>query len=78
MKEGIKTLWKRVDKHFSEGDESNLSTKLIENIGKNIEGEYGKVTNRVQALLNSVYKDSGLVMDWRRDEIVAVFTKLLK
>lgn len=78
MKEGIKTLGKRVDKHFSDGDEVNLSSRLIEKIMRSIEADYLRLTNRVMTLLGTVYRDSGLDMDWKREDISPVFTKLLR
>ena len=75
MREGIKTLGKRVDKHFSEGDDLNLAVKLVEKIMKALEAEFLKITNRVSNLLAGIYRDSGLDMGWRRDDITAAFAK---
>jgi hypothetical protein len=74
IKDGIKSLVKRVTKHF--GDEGHLDPLSIR-VLKEAEAEYLKLINRMNALLQGTYRDQGLEMTLKREDVSAVFAKQL-
>lgn len=72
VKDGIKQLVKRVTKHF--GDEGHLDPLSIR-ILKEAESEYLKTVNRITALLQGTYRDQGLELPLKREDVTAAFAK---
>ncbi|KAF3939974.1 hypothetical protein ABW19_dt0210613 [Dactylella cylindrospora] len=72
VKDGIKQLVKRVTKHF--GDEGHLDPLSVR-ILKEAENEYLKLVNRMNALLQGTYRDQGLEMPLKREDVTAAFAK---
>lgn len=75
IRRGIETLRKRVDKHFADSDDAALCAKLLEKLSSCLEKEYIEAHRRVQKLLLTVYKDSGLEMEFLVADIIAAFKK---
>lgn len=74
IRRGIETLKKRVDKHFGDADDPNLSRSLVQRVLKECESSYLAVSERTRKINESVYEGS-LELEWRRDDVVAAFRR---
>ncbi|KAF3923789.1 hypothetical protein AA313_de0206910 [Arthrobotrys entomopaga] len=72
VKDGIKALVKRVTKQF--GDEGSLDPLSIR-VLKEAENQYLKLVNRINSLLQGTYRDQGLEMPLKREDVTAAFAK---
>jgi hypothetical protein len=75
IKRGIETLRKRVDKHFGDSDDPALCAKLLEKLFTSLEKEYIETHRRVQKLMLTAYKDSGLEIEFLVADITGAFKK---
>lgn len=69
IRRGIETLRKRVEKHFGDADEAELSRGLVVKVLKAAEGVYMEVGERVSRVIKEVY-EGGLEMEWRREDVI--------
>lgn len=69
IRRGIETLRKRVEKHFGDADEAELSRGLVVKVLKACEGVYIEVGERVGRVIKEVY-EGGLELEWRREDIL--------
>lgn len=74
MRRGVDTLRKRVEKHFGDADEAELSRALVAKVLRQCEAFYVGVRERLGKLITDVYED-GLEMDWKREDVVAAFRR---
>ncbi|OLL22441.1 Exocyst complex component 1 [Neolecta irregularis DAH-3] len=72
VKKGIEALYKRVDKHFGDEEES-LQGDMLPTVWKALRAEYISITDRRNRLLRSYYTDQE--MDWNTTEIKNWFAK---
>lgn len=69
IRRGIETLRKRVEKHFGDADEAELSRGLVVKVLQAAEGVYMEVGERVNRVIKEVY-EGGLEMEWRREDVI--------
>lgn len=69
IRRGIETLRKRVEKHFGDADEAELSRGLVVKVLKATEGVYMEVGERVSRVIKEVYEGE-LEMEWRREDVI--------
>ena len=74
MRRGIETLRKRVEKHFGDADEAELSRALVAKVLRQCEAFYIGVRERLGKVIAEVYEDS-LEVDWKREDVVAAFRR---
>lgn len=74
VRKGVDTLKKRIEKHFGDADEPNLSSGLVEHVFHESSSRYGAAHDRMQAIIDTVY-DGELKIDWRKDEVAALFKR---
>lgn len=60
LRRGIEALRKRVEKHFMDGDEMNLSRELVGKVLGKCEEKYKLLFERVQEVGREVYEGAGL------------------
>lgn len=71
---GIETLKKRVEKHFGDADEAELSRALVAKVLRQCEAAYVSVRERLGRVIAEVYEDS-LELDWKREDVGAAFRR---
>ncbi len=74
MRRGIEALRKRVDKHFGEADDLNLSRGLVGKVLRQCEALYVEIGERTRRVVDGVYEGS-LEVEWRREDVVAAFRR---
>lgn len=74
IRRGIETLRKRVEKHFGDADEAELSRALVAKVLKQCEAFYIGIRERLGKVITEVYEDS-LEMDWKREDVVVAFRR---
>lgn len=76
IRRGVETLKKRVEKHFGDADEAELSRALVARVLKECELVYIQVGERVNRVITEVY-EGGLEVEWRwrREDLVAAFRR---
>ncbi|KAJ6262766.1 hypothetical protein Dda_1323 [Drechslerella dactyloides] len=72
VRDGVKQLVKRVTKHF--GDEGHLDPLSVR-VLKEAEAEYLRLVNRMNGLLQGTYRDQGLEMPLKREDVTAAFAR---
>ncbi|KAK6330169.1 hypothetical protein TWF730_004665 [Orbilia blumenaviensis] len=72
VRDGVKQLVKRVTKQF--GDEGHLDPLSVR-VLKEAETEYLRLVNRMNGLLQGTYRDQGLEMPLKREDVIAAFAK---
>ncbi|GAB7350382.1 hypothetical protein MBLNU459_g1005t1 [Dothideomycetes sp. NU459] len=74
---GIDTLRKRIEKHFGEADEEQLSRQLVGLVCKECERRYDQILERLQRVCRELYKDEekGVDIDWTEADIRAGFKR---
>ncbi|KAF3905403.1 hypothetical protein ABW21_db0207968 [Orbilia brochopaga] len=72
VRDGVKQLVKRVTKHF--GDEGHLDYLSVR-VLKEAEAEYLRLVNRMNSLLQGTYRDQGLEMPLKREDVTAAFAR---
>ncbi|KAI5370598.1 putative exocyst complex component Sec3 [Septoria linicola] len=79
VRRGIDTLRKRIDKHFGEADEEQLSRGLVTFVCKECERNYDKVLERLEKLVEEVYSrtegEKDVVIDFTKADIQAGFRR---
>ena len=74
VRKGVETLKKRIEKHFGDADESTLSHGLVEHVFHESSSRYGAAHDRMQAIVDTVY-EGDLKIDWRKEEVAAMFKR---
>lgn len=74
IRRGIETLKKRVEKHFGDADEAELSRGLVSKVLKACEGVYLGLGDRANKLVGEVY-EGGLEVEWRREDVMGGFRR---
>ena len=74
IRRGIETLKKRVEKHFGDADDLNLSRGLVAKVLRECEIRYLGVGERVVRVVKDVYEGS-LDVEWRREDVVGAFKR---
>ncbi|CAK1354758.1 Exocyst complex component SEC3 [Cercospora beticola] len=79
VRRGIDTLRKRIDKHFGEADEEQLSRGLVTFVCKECERNYESVLERLERLVEDVYPrtegEKDVVVDFTKADIQAGFRR---
>ncbi len=73
VRKGIETLRKRVEKHFGDADDPNLSRGLVNRVLRECERFYGDVELRVSEVTTTVY-DGDVLFEWPRAEVKSAFS----
>lgn len=74
MRRGVETLRKRVEKHFGDADEAELSRALVAKVLRQCEAFYIATRERLGRVIAEVYEDT-LELDWKREDVVAAFRR---
>lgn len=74
IRRGIETLKKRVEKHFGDADDLNISRGLVAKVLRECEIRYLGVGERVVRVVKDVYEGT-LEVEWRREDVVAAFKR---
>lgn len=74
IRRGIETLKKRVEKHFGDADEAELSRGLVGKVLRACEVVYLGLGERVDRLVGEVY-EGGLEVEWRREDVMGGFRR---
>ncbi|KAJ3340482.1 Exocyst complex component 1 [Gonapodya sp. JEL0774] len=84
MKRNLEQLYKRVDKHFQEGDGSTLSTtqstsgSLLQVVWRNIQEEFIKLLNRYDDLIARCWPKSGLQLEFSVKDMLDWFSEIAR
>jgi hypothetical protein len=70
IRSGIDTLRKRIEKHFGDADEEQLSRQMVSMVCKECERRYDGVLDRLVRTCAVLYKEDekGVVVDWSRED----------
>jgi exocyst complex component 1 len=74
MRRGVETLRKRVEKHFGDADEAELSRALVAKVLRQCEAFYVGVRERLGRVITDVY-DESVELDWKREDVITVFRR---
>ncbi|PQE16914.1 exocyst complex component Sec3 protein [Rutstroemia sp. NJR-2017a BBW] len=74
IRKGIETLKKRVEKHFGDADDPNLSRELVLKVNAQCERYYERVEERLLKIGGDIY-DGEVVLEWTRPDVAAAFRK---
>ena len=72
IRRGVDVLRKRVEKHFGEADDPNISRKLVGLVLESCQVRYEDTCQRLSAIVRDVY-DNSVEMDWGPDDIRSIF-----
>jgi hypothetical protein len=72
VRKGIEALRKRVEKHFGDADDPNLSRGLVGKVLKECEAFYGDVEGRIGRVTTDVY-GGDVLFEWPRADVKAAF-----
>lgn len=72
IRKGIDALKKRVDKHFGDADDPNISRSLVLKVFKECEDKYEDVYERTVRINQDIYTGE-VDIDWGKNEIKAAF-----
>lgn len=75
IRRSIETLRKRIEKHFGESDEEQLSRQLVTMVCKECERRYEQILDRLQRVCKELYKEEekSVVIEWSKEDIKAGF-----
>ncbi len=73
VRKGIETLRKRVEKHFGDADDPNLSRNLVNRVLRECERFYGDVELRIGNITTNVY-GGDVLFEWPRAEVKSAFS----
>ena len=78
IRRGIDTLRKRIEKHFGEADEEQLSRTLVNLVCKECERRYDGVLDRLQRVCKELYKEEekGVEIDWTKEDTKVGFKRV--
>lgn len=79
VRRGVDTLRKRIEKHFGEADDEQLSRGLVAFVCKECERNFERVLERLEKLVEEVYPrtegEKDVVIDFTRADIRAGFRR---
>lgn len=75
IRRSIETLRKRIEKHFGDADEEQLSRSLVAMVCKECERRYEQILDRVNRVCKELYKEEekSVAIDWTKEDIKAAF-----
>ncbi|KAL1297335.1 hypothetical protein AAFC00_004881 [Neodothiora populina] len=75
IRRSIETLRKRIEKHFGESDEEQLSRQLVVMVCKECERRYEHILDSLQRVCKELYKEEekSVVIDWTKEDIRSGF-----
>ncbi|KAI1380507.1 exocyst complex component Sec3-domain-containing protein [Hypoxylon crocopeplum] len=73
VRKGVDALRKRVEKHFGDADDPNLSRGLVNRVLKDCERFYGEVEVRVSTVTTTVYSGD-VLFEWPRADVKSAFS----
>ncbi|KAH0083608.1 hypothetical protein KCU66_g19315, partial [Aureobasidium melanogenum] len=78
IRSGIDTLRKRIEKHFGDADEEQLSRQMVSMVCKECERRYDNVLDRLQKCCNILYKEDekGVTIDWSKEDTKEGFKRI--
>ncbi|KAI4728957.1 hypothetical protein E4T49_03228 [Aureobasidium sp. EXF-10728] len=78
IRSGIDTLRKRIEKHFGDADEEQLSRQMVSMVCKECERRYDSVLDRLQKCCNVLYKEDekGVTIDWSKEDTKEGFKRI--
>ncbi|KIW14808.1 hypothetical protein PV08_07593 [Exophiala spinifera] len=81
VRKGVETLKKRIEKHFSDGDDgglgastSSLSRGLIGRVFEECATRYSHAWDRMRVVVDRVY-EGGLEIEWRKEDVQTMFRR---
>lgn len=79
MRRGIDALRKRIEKHFGDADEEQISRNLVGFVGKECERSYERVVERLERVIETVYPSGGeekvVEVAFSREDVKAGFRR---
>ena len=76
IRKGVDLLKKRIEKHFGEGDEVDISQKLMEKVNRECEGKFLETRERLVRVLREGYAgDGGLEVEFSKADVEGAFRK---
>lgn len=73
VRKGVEALRKRVEKHFGDADDPNLSRGLVNRVLKECERFYGEVEVRISTVTTTVY-GGDVLFEWPRADVKSAFS----
>ncbi|KAI2627012.1 exocyst complex component Sec3-domain-containing protein [Hypomontagnella submonticulosa] len=73
MRKGVEALRKRVEKHFGDADDPNLSRSLVNRVLRECEKFYGEVEVRISTITTTVY-GGDVSFEWPRADVKSAFS----
>lgn len=73
VRKGIEALRKRVEKHFGDADDPNLSRELVNRVLRECEKFYNEVEVRISTITTTVY-DGDVLFEWPRADVKVAFS----
>ncbi|MCJ1280844.1 hypothetical protein MMC26_000161 [Xylographa opegraphella] len=74
IRRGIDTLKKRVEKHFGDADDPNLSRNLVQTVLRECEERYVSVHDRTGRIVAEVY-EGGLEIEFKKEDVASAFRR---
>lgn len=70
IRSGIDALRKRIEKHFGDADEEQLSRQMVSMVCKECERRYDGVLDRLVKACDVLYKENekGVTIDWSKED----------
>ncbi|KYK60643.1 hypothetical protein DCS_01781 [Drechmeria coniospora] len=72
VRKGVEALRKRVEKHFGDADDPNLSRALVQKVTKECEAFYNEAENRIGRVTTDVY-GGDVAFEWPRADVKLAF-----
>lgn len=78
IRRGIDALRKRIEKHFGDADEEQLSRQMVSMVCKECERRYDGILDRLQTVCRELYKEDekGVTIDWSREDTKDGFKRI--
>lgn len=73
VRKGVEALRKRVEKHFGDADDPNLSRGLVNRVLRECEKFYGEVEVRISTVTTTVYSGD-VLFEWPRSDVKSAFS----
>ncbi|KAI2628659.1 exocyst complex component Sec3-domain-containing protein [Hypoxylon sp. NC1633] len=73
VRKGVEALKKRVEKHFGDADDPNLSRSLVNRVLRECEKFYGEVEVRISTVTTTVY-GGDVLFEWPRADVKGAFS----
>ncbi|GAP88416.1 putative exocyst complex component Sec3 [Rosellinia necatrix] len=73
VRKGIEALRKRIEKHFGDADDPNLSRELVNRVVRECEKFYNEVEVRISTITTTVY-GGDVLFEWPRADVKVAFS----